>query len=487
MDCKRGKLITAVLLLAALPLLFGFSRQALAADTDEGRSFLSAAAPVLDADAAKPSQILQDTPAAHGPHLSRWEPPLWSPVGFVLMLLAIAIIPLAAHKWWEKNRNKTIVTLALAIPFGAYIIISDWRALAFEMHEYVSFIALLGALFIISGGIYLHGNIQARPRNNLILLTIGTLLASFIGTTGAAMLMIRPLLSSNAERKYVMHSVIFFIFLVANIGGSLTPLGDPPLFMGYLRGVPFLWTFRLWEMWLPSCALLLLIYYLTDRYFWKKESEETKKWDEKYQLPLKLHGKINFLWLAGVIAIIFFEVKSPYRELGIAALCLISWFTTPKGVREAHHFTFNPIIEVAVLFFGIFVTMVPALQLLHIHAGQMGIIKPWHFFWAVGGLSSFLDNTPTYLVFLSLAQGLNLPPEVVLSSGEGVSHLILEAISIGAVFMGANTYIGNGPNFMVKAIAEENSVKMPSFFGYMLWSVGILIPIFILLTFIFFV
>jgi len=432
----------------------------------------------------KSSEQLKSEEAVHHPV---WDPPLWSTIGFALMLLSIAVIPLVKEKWWESNLNKAIVSLALAIPFGIYILLQDWHSLAHEIHEYISFIVLLGSLFVISGGIYLHGNIYASPRNNTILLAVGTLLASFIGTTGSAMLLIRPVINTNAERKYKVHTIIFFIFLVANIGGSLTPLGDPPLFMGYLRGVPFVWTFRLWEMWLPTSALLLTLYYLMDRYFWKKESDEAKKWDEKYQLPLKLHGKINFLWLAGVVAIIYFETPSPWRELGMIALSLISWFTTPKGVREAHHFSFNAIIEVAVLFFGIFVTMVPALQLLRLHGAELGVTQPWHFFWMTGSLSSFLDNTPTYLVFLSLAEGLNLSPDVVLHSGAGISHIILEAISCGAVFMGANTYIGNGPNFMVKAIAEENSIKMPSFFGYMLWSLGILIPIFVLVTLVFFV
>ena len=403
------------------------------------------------------------------------------------MLLAIAIIPLAAPKFWEKNRNKAVITALLAVPLGIFIIINDWRALALEMHEYVSFIFLLGTLYIISGGIFLHGNIHARPRNNLIMMAVATALASVIGTTGASMLMIRPIISTNSERKYVVHSIIFSIFLVSNIGGALTPLGDPPLFMGYLRGVPFLWTFRLWDIWLPTCGLLLLIYYLTDNYFWGKESEAAKKLDARHELPLKLNGKINFLWLAAVIAIIFFGLGSPWRELAMAALCVTSWFTTPKGVREGHKFTFNPMIEVAVLFLGIFVTMVPALQFLRLHGADLGVTKPWHFFWAAGGLSSFLDNTPTYLVFLSLAEGLNLPRNVVLTSGTGISNIILAAISTGAVFMGANSYIGNGPNFMVKAIAEENSIKMPSFFGYMFWSVAILEPIFILITFIFFV
>ncbi len=416
-----------------------------------------------------------------------WDPPLGSVSGFALMLLAIALIPLLAPKFWEKNRNKAIVSFALIIPFGGFILLHDPKALVFELREYFSFIALLGALFVISGGIYLHGHIFPRPRNNLVLLLIGTLLASVIGTTGAAMLMIRPLIAANTDRKHVQHTIVFAIFLIANIGGLLTPLGDPPLYMGYLRGVPFLWTLRLWPMWLLTSIIVLLIYYLIDRYYWAKESEASKKWEQKYALPLSMHGKINFLWLLAIVAIIYFGVKSPFRELGMLALCLISWFTTPKGVREAHKFTFAPILEVAILFAGIFVTMVPALLLLEHHGSSMGVTKPWQFFWLAGGLSSFLDNTPTYLVYLSLAESLNLPLEVPLLSGSGVSNIILAAISCGAVFMGANTYIGNGPNFMVKVIAEENSVKMPSFFGYMLWSGAILIPAFILITWIFFI
>ncbi len=426
-------------------------------------------------------------PATQSDHaVPEWDPPVWTVSGFALMLLSIALVPLAKPRFWESNRNKLIVTLALALPFGTLILLNDRHSLFYEMREYFSFIVLLGSLFIISGGIYLHGNIHASPKNNVILIGIGTILASLIGTTGAAMLLIRPLISTNSERKYVKHTIIFSIFLIANIGGSLTPLGDPPLFMGYLRGVPFLWTLRLWKIWLPTSALILVIYYLLDRYYWAKESIEAKRWDEKYQLPIRLNGKINLLWLIAIILIIFFGLKSPYREMAMLSLCLISWITTPGGVREAHKFTFAPIIEVAVLFFGIFVTMVPALLLLRSHGSEMGITRPWQFFWASGILSSFLDNTPTYLVYLSLAESLNLPPEVILQSGSGVSHLVLEAISCGAVFMGANTYIGNGPNFMVKVIAEENSVRMPSFFGYMIWSGLILIPIFVLITWIFF-
>jgi len=435
-----------------------------------------------------------------------WEPPLWSISGFVLMLLSIAVIPLARPHWWEANQNKAFVTAALGIPYGLFVLLNDPGALIRSLHEYEQFLILLASLFVISGGIILHGDIHCRPRNNVVFLAVGAVLASFIGTTGAAMLLIRPLLASNSERKFVKHTVIFFIFLVANVGGCLTPLGDPPLFLGYLRGVPFTWTFRLWHLWLPTSAFLLLLYYLIDTYYWKKESAEAKAWDEAFVIPLKLHGTINFLFLLGVIGSIFFYPQMlkymivrlgipesqagaiPVRESIMALMAILSWLFTPQDYRRDHHFTFNPILEVAILFLGIFITMIPALILLNLWGPTAPIQHPWHFFWAAGGLSSFLDNAPTYLTFLSLGTGQPVPEgmrSVVLHQGQ-IKEITLLAISAGAVFMGANTYIGNAPNFMVKAIAEENGIKMPSFFGYMGWSVGILIPTFVALTLVFF-
>ena len=435
-----------------------------------------------------------------------WVPPLWSISGFGLMLLGIAVIPLARPHWWESNQNKACLTAALGVPFGLFVVLNDPGALIRSLHEYEQFLILLASLFVISGGIILHGDIHSRPRNNVVFLAVGTVLASFIGTTGAAMLLIRPLLSSNSERKYVKHTVIFFIFLVANIGGLLTPLGDPPLFLGYLRGVPFTWTFRLWRLWLPTSAFLLLLYYLIDSYYWKKESAEAKAWDEAHVIPLKLHGTLNFLFLLGVIGSIFFYpqmleymVKGlgipesqaeviPVRECIMALMAIFSWLFTPQAYRRDQNFTFHPILEVAILFLGIFITMIPALILLNHWGPTAPIQRPWHFFWAAGGLSSFLDNAPTYLTYLSLGLGQPVPEgmrSVVLHQGQ-IKEITLLAISAGAVFMGANTYIGNAPNFMVKAIAEENSIKMPSFFGYMGWSVGILIPTFIALTLVFF-
>ncbi len=411
--------------------------------------------------------------------------PFWSGSFFVALLLAIAILPLTHGHFWESNRNKGIIAGILSIPvlllFGYY---HDFHPIIHELEEYSSFIVLLGSLFVISGGIFLSGDIQATPRNNTLFFAVGAVIANLFGTTGAAMLLIRPVLRTNSERNYIYHIPIFFIFVVCNIGGLLTPIGDPPLFMGYLRGVPFFWTLRLIPQWLIGTGIVLLVFYLTDRYFWNKESEEVKAWDITMVTPIRMRGKINLVFIVGIMLSVIF-LRTPMREGTMIALSVLSLAFTPKGVREDNEFNYAPIIEVAVLFAGIFITMVPVLLILEARGAEFGITKPWHFFWVTGGLSSFLDNTPTYLTFLSLAQGLTagagLQAEIV-----GMPTHFLEAISVGAVFMGANTYIGNGPNFMVKVICEHQKVKMPSFFGYMLWSGGILIPIFIVITFIFF-
>jgi Na+/H+ antiporter NhaD/arsenite permease-like protein len=294
------------------------------------------------------------------------------------------------------------------------------------------------------------------------------------------MLLIRPLLQTNQQRARVTHTVIFFIFLVSNIGGLLTPLGDPPLLLGYLRGVPFTWTFRLWPHWLLMVAVLLLVYFVWDSTQYARERVEAIRRDRTRAEPLRVRGALNAPWLAGVVLAVAF-LRAPVRELVMLALSGISLWLTPGEIRRANRFTTYPIVEVAVLFFGIFLTMIPALELLHARGRELGVRQPWHFFWATGLLSSFLDNAPTYLTFLALGQGLGLPPDVV-----GVPAGILAAISVGAVAMGANTYIGNAPNFMVKSIAEEAGVKMPSFLGYMLYSGLVLIPLFIGITFLFF-
>jgi Na+/H+ antiporter NhaD/arsenite permease-like protein len=474
-----------------------------------GADAVTASAPAAPSAETRPGaagpEAEGEAEAGRGGHGPGWVPPRWSIVGFVLFLLGIAIIPLAAPHFWEPNRNKALFTAALGIPFGIYVVMNDPMALVNSLHEYVQFIILLFSLFVISGGIWLDGDIRSTPKNNVIFLTVGALLASLIGTTGACMLLIRPLLHSNRERKRVVHTVIFFIFIVANIGGSLTPLGDPPLFLGYLRGVPFLWTLRLWKLWLPTCVLLLTLYYIIDTYAWGKESEEDKKWDATAIQPLKMNGGLNFLFLFGVILAIFtnpYIARAltaqglsertvewlPIREVLMLLMAFLAWKTTKMEFRQAQNFTFNPIVEVAVLFLGIFITMIPALLVLYDWGPRSPIKQPWHFFWAAGSLSSFLDNAPTYLTYLSLALGQGVPDGVpfVQTAAGPVKEISLLAISVGAVFMGANSYIGNAPNFMVKSIAEENKVKMPSFFGYMAWSVGILIPTFILITLIFF-
>jgi len=396
------------------------------------------------------------------------------------MLMAIAICPLRLSHWWESNRHKALVAAVLGAPILVLYLRREPAALLHMVEEYVSFIILLAGLYVIAGGILLRGDLVATPLTNAAFLGLGSLLASFVGTTGASMLLIRPLLQTNRERRYVAHTVIFFVFLVSNIGGMLTPLGDPPLFLGYLRGVPFAWTFRLWLPWLLMVAALLLVYLVWDTRQYAREPLAALARDRRSVEPLRVRGALNALGLAGVVLAVAC-LHAPLREISIVALAGLSLWRTPREIRRANGFTSYPMVEVAVLFFGIFLTMIPALELLRQRGSELGVREPWQFFWASGMLSSFLDNAPTYVTFLALAQGLGLASEVV-----GVPHAILAAISVGAVAMGANTYIGNAPNFMVKAIAEEAGVKMPSFFGYMLYSGAILIPLFVLVSLLFF-
>ena len=407
-------------------------------------------------------------------------PPLYTVVPFVAMLLAIALAPLRAPHWWESNRNKLVVSILLGLPIFVMYLGRRPGALGAMAEEYVSFIILLAGLYVISGGILLRGDLEATPATNVTFLALGSVLASFIGTTGASMLLIRPLLQTNRERTHVRHTVIFFVFLVSNIGGMLTPLGDPPLFLGYLQGVPFTWTFRLFPHWGFQVLLLLALYFLWDRRQYAREPVGVRRRDRTQVEPLRLSGAFNFVALALVVLAVAF-LTAPWREAAIVLLAALSFWRTPSAIRQANGFTAHPILEVAVLFLGIFLTVIPALELLRLRGGELGVREPWHFFWASGLLSSFLDNAPTYLVFLALGQSLGLSPEIV-----GVPHAILAAISVGAVSMGANSYIGNAPNFMVKSIAEEQGVKMPSFFGYMLYSGGILLPLFVIVTVVFF-
>jgi len=406
--------------------------------------------------------------------------PVYTVVPFVVILLGIAVLPLAAPRWWESNRNKLLVSIVLGLPVLVLYLVREPSALVHMAEEYASFIVLLAALYVISGGILMRGDLLATPRVNSTFLAIGSVLASFIGTTGASMLLVRALLQTNRERARVTHTVIFFIFLVSNIGGMLTPLGDPPLFLGYLQGVPFGWTFRLWPHWLLMVGVLLVTYFVWDTLLYTREPLAALRRDRARVEPLRVRGALNGLGLAGVVLAVAF-LGAPAREAVMVALAAASLWRTPREIRRANGFTASPIVEVAVVFFGIFLTMIPALELLRLRGGELGVRAPWQFFWATGALSSFLDNAPTYLTFLALGQGLGLAREVV-----DVPHTLLAAISVGAVAMGANSYIGNAPNFMVKSIAEEQGVRMPSFFGYMLYSGVVLLPLFAVVTLIFF-
>ncbi|MBW7858682.1 MAG: sodium:proton antiporter [Leptonema sp. (in: Bacteria)] len=425
------------------------------------------------------------------------EPAYWSVIPFVLILLAIAVLPMIMEHWWHKNHNKLIVSAVLGIPVAIYLISIDrYHDLEHQiLLDYIPFVALLGALFYISGGIVVNGDIRATPKNNATFLAIGAVLASFIGTTGASMVLIRPVLKSNSERKYVMHTVIFFIFLVSNIGGLLTPLGDPPLFLGYLRGIPFTWTFVLTPEWAFTSIVVLIVYYFWDRKMYHKEALADIRHDVEAIQPIRLSGAINLIWLLGVVLTVAFvnENYEPFKSLieenqfykliqvpFLLVLILLSKFSTKQELREENEFNLEPIIEVAVLFIGIFVTMIPALILLKAHGPELGLGSPVKYFFMTGIFSSFLDNAPTYLVFLTTAQG-----SMSISEFIDTKALYLAAISLGSVLMGANTYIGNAPNFMVKSIAEQSGIKMPSFGGYMLYSFGILMPIFIVVALIF--
>ena len=430
----------------------------------------------------------------------------WSMIPFGIMLLMIAIGPLVAEKWWESNINKLIVSLFLGVPTAVCLIMGGMtHDLEHQvLFDYVPFIVLLLALFVITGGIHLSGDIKAKPWVNTLFLGIGYILASLMGTTGAAMLLIRPVITTNQQRKHTVHTILFFIALVANCGGLLTPLGDPPLFMLFLRGAPFTWFLSMLPEWAFTGALLLIIYYFVDRYYYAKEDWTNLANDSLEYEKLRLTGSINFVYLIGVILSVAFinegtipqmgEENAPLwlkflREIVLLSLTGLSLYTTKKEVRYTQNkFTWAPIIEVAVLFLGIFTTMTPALAYLKAHAAELGLNTPWQFYYSTGMLSSFLDNTPTAVAFHSVATGLTAEQMTAFACPivAGIPEILLKAISLGAVMFGAMTYIGNGPNFMVKAIAEESGIKMPSFFGYMLkFSLVVLLPIYIIVQLIF--
>ncbi len=403
-------------------------------------------------------------------------------VPFVALLLAIALMPLAAPRWWERNRNKAILAALVSAPTLVYLGMHAPQLLVEKGQEYFRFIVVIAALFVITGGIHIRGSLAGTPVVNTGVLGIGAVLANVLGTTGASVLLIRPLLRANKRRQRVAHIVIFFIFIVANCAGLLTPIGDPPLLLGFLRGVPFGWTLRLWPQWLVVNGILLAIFYFWDqRAFGREEKEEARVHE-----PLRIEGLVEMLVLAGVIVTIL--AAPPGRSAIIVALALIGYFAGSRERRTQNVFTFGPLIEVVVLFAGLFATMAPVLEMLNAWAqrSDFAVRTPAQFFWASGALSSVLDNAPTYLAFAAAAAGLQgLAPH-----GNYIGMIdpsVLAAVSTGSVFMGANTYIGNAPNFMVRAIAEENGVRMPSFFGYMAYSIGILLPLFIAVAVLFFV
>ncbi len=454
-------------------------------------------------------------------HSLLFVPPLWAVTPFALLLVVIAVFPLLSQTrdWWHHNRNRFLVTIILGgstllyygllhpgglenhfthLPSSA----SGWETLwtAFSngiFSEFIPFIVLLFSLYVISGGINLSGDLPAHPATNTAFIALGTLLASFIGTTGAAMVLIRPLILTNIEREYKVHTILFFIFCACNCGGLLLPIGDPPLFLGYLRGVPFSWTLVLWPYWLLVNSILLAVYFVWDSIVYRKEALRDLIRDERQVEPLRLHGTINLVSLLGVVLSVAFILPGQpflntgfhppvyFRETVMLLFVILSLLSTDVNIRMRNRFNYVAITEVAALFSGIFICMQVPIEILHVKGAQLGIDNAFEFFWFTGVLSSVLDNAPTYVVFfetavsLPITEGLSALP---LPGEEFIMEHLLAAISLGAVFMGANTYIGNGPNFMVKSIAEQSGIQMPSFFGYMGYSIVILIPVFVLVS-----
>lgn len=447
--------------------------------------------------------------------------PLWSMIPFAGMLLSIAIFPIVKPHWWEKNMLWVALfwSFVFLVPFF-FVYGADetiYQLIHTVVLDYVPFLLLLFALYAVAGGIVIKGSMVGTPKLNTIILAIGTVLASVIGTTGAAMVVIRPLIRANEFRKRKMHTIIFFIFLVCNIGGALTPVGDPPLFMGFLRGVPFFWTtIHLLPLYVFTSVVLLVIYYIFENKMYKKDLAEGCVQPEHTGEKIKIEGLHNLLYIVLILFAVVMSgtlAQSPMfqnpdgsvkglhlyslhghdlvatwpniiKDILLLVAAFLSMKTTKKEIREFNNFNWAAIEEVAKLFIGIFITMIPALAILGARGASLGLHTEWQFFWSTGMLSGFLDNTPTYLVFLTTAAAMGAAEGLATTIGI-VEVPILIAVSAGAVFMGALSYIGNAPNFMVRSIAEESNIKMPSFFGYMKWSFGILIPLFLLDTLIF--
>jgi len=416
-------------------------------------------------------------------------------------------MPTVAAHWWESNLRRAIVTAAITLPFLAWWLgtrgVEGQAQLLHSFEDYLAFIALLGSLYVISGGIHVAGSLSGTPLANTGLLAIGAVLANLIGTTGASMVLLRPLLRANRHRRRQTHLVVFFIFVVSNTAGLLTPLGDPPLYLGFLQGVPFEWTLRLLPEWLVVNGLLLVVFNVVDQKALARDERETRAplLEEVQQHgPVRIDGALNVAFLVGIALVALARGRGwghggrpwPFgvAEAVFAALALAAWFTTSPALRAANRFTFAPMVEVAVLFCGVFLTMTAPLRMLNEHGAGLGLTEPWQCFWMSGLVSAVLDNAPTYLSFAvtlagRLGIGVDTPRYLAqVAGGEGAE--LLAAISCGSVFMGALTYVGNGPNFMVKSMAESAGVRMPTFFGYLRWSFPILLPLFALVTWIFF-
>lgn len=422
-------------------------------------------------------------------HISDPNPLMILPFG--VMLLAIAVMPFINGHWWEHHYPKVAVALG-AITATYYIFaLHDWHRLLEVGHEYISFMALIGSLFVVAGGIHITVKGEARPWINALFLFFGAVISNFIGTTGASMLLIRPWIRMNKYRITAFH-VVFFIFIVSNVGGCLTPIGDPPLFLGFLKGVPFFWVVEhCWPAWAIAIGLLIAVFSVFDAINFRKAPVEVRE-RETAEETWRFDGLTNVLWLVAILGGVFLfkYVPFPVPELVMIGAAVVSYFTTSKQVHESNHFNFAPIKEVGWLFVGIFATMVPALDYLHNHAGSMELKGPMQFYWFTGMLSGFLDNAPTYLTFLAAAtgaEGLSITnPADILKFIEINNHFLV-AISLGAVFFGALSYIGNGPNLMVKSIANQMGVRTPSFFGYItFYSAPILLPIFAIIALLFF-
>ena len=425
---------------------------------------------------------------------------------FAVMLLSIAILPLIMPRFWGSNVNKLILVLLISVPTAIMLTRAGLgENLRHQMlYDYIPFISLLAALYVVTGGIRIHYETIPTPMVNTAIMFIGYGLASVVGTTGAAMLLIRPLLEINRKRKYKIHTLLFFIAIVANCGGVLTPLGDPPLFLLYLRGAEFSWFQTLFPQWALLGSILMIVYLSLDTFYWKVRNERALFADHPHRHEESIHiavsGVVNVFLLSGILLSVAFlnPAKVPamgehdaawymrfLREIVLAVILLLSLLLTRPGVRRRNHFSWEPISEVAILFIGIFVTMTPALLYLNANAASLGIDQPWQFFLASGALSSFLDNAPTAVAFHTVAAGLPIAEGATLMAGIPVKMLM--AISLGSVWFGAMTYIGNGPNFMVKAVAENDGVRMPSFFGYIFKiSLIVLLPLYLLMAWIFF-